>query len=239
VGGARGGINAPTVYNAGYQFLQFWDGREPTLEAQAKGPVANPIEMAAEWPVVVEKLRKDTALAAEFAAAGYTDGITQDTVVSAIAEFERTLITPNSRFDKHLMGQAGALSADEMQGYELFKEYQCANCHVGKILGGQSFELMGRAKDYFTARGDIEESDLGRFNVTKQEKDRHRFKVPTLRNIAVTYPYLHEGSTNDLAKVVEIMAEYQSATSLSAEKTAQIVGFLKTLTGEYQGKLLQ
>ncbi len=239
VGGARGDINAPTVYNAAYQFLQFWDGREPNLEEQAKGPVANPVEMAATWPDVIEKLKKDAALVAEFAAAGYTDSITQDNVVSAIADFERTLITPNSRFDKYLTGQIDAISAEEKQGYELFKEHECANCHVGKILGGQSFELMGRAKNYFADRGNATKPDMGRFNVTELEKDRYRFKVPTLRNITVTFPYLHEGSTTDLAKIVNIMAEYQSGVKLAPEKTALIVGFLKTLTGEYQGKLLQ
>ncbi len=238
VGGARGNINSPTVYNSGFQFVQFWDGRAPTLEEQAKGPVANPVEMAAEWPVVIETLKEDGELLKEFEAL-YPEGITQENVVDAIATFERSLITPNSAFDKYLRGDSNALTEEEKQGYALFKSSGCQTCHVGKILGGQSFEKMGREADYFANRGGVQEPDYGRFNVTKEEADRHRFKVPTLRNIAVTAPYFHDGSTGDLAEVVEKMAYYEMGLRLSDREVEQIVRFLHTLTGEYQGRLLQ
>jgi len=238
VGGAEGGINSPTVYNSGYQFLQFWDGRAADLQEQAAGPVTNPIEMAAEWETVLSKLSADKEFSRAFLAA-YPEGITQETVTHAIAEFERTLITPNSAFDRYLTGEADALTAEQKQGYELFGEYGCTNCHVGSALGGQSFEKMGLEGDYIGDRGDPTEADRGRFSVTGDEADRGKFKVPTLRNIAQTYPYLHDGSTSDLAEVVRIMGQYQLGREIPDREAALVADFLGTLTGEYQGQVLQ
>lgn len=236
VGDAKGGINAPTVYNALFNFTQFWDGRAANLEEQADGPPNNPIEMASSWPEIISKFEQDPAFTQEFQAI-YPDGYKRDNFLDAIATFERTLITPG-RLDKYLEGDANALTADERKGYELFKQHDCATCHVGKILGGQSFELMGRKADYFKDRGNITEADYGRYSVTKKEEDKFKLKVPTLRNIALTFPYLHDATTDDLSKVIEVMAKYQVGTTLSKSDTDFIAKFLHALTGEYAGKQL-
>jgi len=238
IGGAVGPINAPTVYNSGFLFKQFWDGRAENLVEQAAGPVHNPIEMGASWAVVVPKLEADAEFAAAFTAV-YPGGVSGDAITDAIAEFERSLITPHSRFDQFLMGKLDALTPDERKGRDLFRDRGCATCHVGKMLGGQSFELMGRSADYFADRGDVTEVDQGRFNVTKRENDRHKFKVPTLRNIAVTYPYFHDGSKETLADAVEAMGTYQTDRPLREDEINQIVQFLRTLTGAYNGAVLQ
>lgn len=239
VGGAVGPINAPTVYNALFNFVQFWDGRAGSLEEQADGPVNNPIEMASNWEEVKSKLIQDEELTKEFTEV-YPEGYGKESITNAIAEFERTLITPNSRFDQFLLGKSDALTSEEKEGYALFKKYRCATCHVGKAMGGQSFEKMGLKADYFKDRGgEITEADLGRYNVTKAEEDKHKFKVPLLRNIALTAPYLHDGSTDDLQKVVNIMLKYQVGLQIPKTEEEKIVKFLHTLTGEYKGKLLQ
>ncbi|MCL5098428.1 MAG: cytochrome-c peroxidase, partial [Candidatus Omnitrophica bacterium] len=182
----KGGINAPTTFNAAFQFKQFWDGRALTLEAQAGGPPNNPIEMDSNWKQIIGKLEADPAFAQEFKAA-YPEGFTDKTITDAIAAFERTLLTPNSRFDKYLAGDANALSDDEVRGYARFKDTGCATCHSGVLLGGGSFEIMGRHGDYFKDRGGpVTDADKGRISVSKDGKDLHKFKVPTLRNVAKT-----------------------------------------------------
>jgi cytochrome c peroxidase len=238
IGGQVGNINSPTTFNSGYQFKQFWDGRAKDLEEQADGPVNNPVEMGTSWPAVIGKLAKDVELSAAFKKV-YPDGFTPANIQNAIAEFERSLITPDSPFDLYLTGKEDAISAGARKGYALFKEHGCAMCHVGKILGGQSFEMMGRKQDYFKRRGNIQKSDWGRYNVTSLEKDRYYLKVPTLRNIAQTAPYFHDGSTSDLAAVVETMAECELDTSLSQDERDRIVEFLRTLTGQFRGKPVQ
>ena len=232
-----GGVNAPTVYNAVYNFVQFWDGRAATLAAQAAGPPLNPVEMASpSFESIVEKLNADKAFVKSFKAV-YPEGISEATITDAIEHFERTLITPNSRFDKWLRGDDAAITADEFEGYELFKKYDCATCHAGKNLGGLSYELMGLRKHYFEARGlEMTEEDNGRYKETKQERDRHRFKVPGLRNVEHTWPYYHDGTRETLEDAVRDMGTYQSGVELTDEETAKITAFLKTLTGEYQGK---
>lgn len=238
VRGQKGGINAPTTFNAAFQFVQFWDGRAPTLEAQAGGPPNNPVEMDSNWKQIIGKLDADAAFAQEFKAA-YPDGFTDKTITDAIATFERTLLTPNSRFDKYLAGDTKALSADEVRGHVLFKEIGCATCHSGVLLGGSSFELMGRHADYFKDRGGaVTDADKGRISASKESKDLHKFKVPTLRNVAKTFPYFHDGSTSDLNEAVRVMAKYQAGKSLSELDLASLVAFLQSLTGEYQGKPL-
>jgi cytochrome c peroxidase len=234
-----GGINAPTTFNAALGFVQFWDGRAPTLEAQAGGPPMNPVEMGSSgWPEIVEKLNEDKAFRKEFEAV-YPEGFSDKTITGAIAEFERTLVTPNSRFDKYLKGDAATLAADEMHGYDVFVKKGCATCHVGELLGGKSYEVMGRHGTYFTARaGQLTDADNGRFNQTKDEKDRHAFKVPTLRNVARTFPYFHDGSKKTLREAVDAMAVYQLGEPLSEKDAQDIVAFLETLTGEYKGKSL-
>jgi len=239
VDGAKGPINAPTVYNAAFNIHQFWDGRAVDLQAQAGGPPMNSLEMAStSWQQIIDKLAQDESLSGEFAAL-YQDGITAQNITDAIAEFEKTLVTPNSRFDLFLKGDAKALSAVEQEGYALFKETKCATCHVGEAMGGKSFELMGVKGDYFADRGKPTEVDNGRYNVTKDARDMHRFKVPTLRNVALTAPYFHDASAKTLEEAVDKMARYQVGVELSKEEIGKIVAFLHTLNGQYQGKTLQ
>jgi len=237
IAGRTGDINSPTVFNSSLQFHQFWDGRAANLEAQANGPVNNPIEMGANWPMVVAKLEKDAAFAKEFGAV-YPDGIRSENIVNAIAEFERSLVTPNSPFDRYLRGERDAISPEAAEGHRLFKDVGCAMCHVGSALGGRSFERMGLAQDYFAMRGNPGKADNGRFNVTGRDEDLHFFKVPTLRNVAVTYPYFHDGSVNELRNAVEIMGRVQRDRQLSDFEIDRIVAFLRSLTGEYRGKPL-
>jgi cytochrome c peroxidase len=239
VDGQLGGVNAPTVYNAVYNFVQFWDGRAKTLADQAAGPPLNPIEMAStSFDEIIAKLEKDRKFAADFKKV-YPDGLTEANITDAIEEFERTLITPDSRFDKWLSGDDAALTADELAGYQLFKEYDCATCHVGPNLGGQSYELMGLRRHYFADRGlELTVEDNGRFKETQLERDRHRFKVPGLRNVEHTWPYYHDGTRLTLEDAVRDMGIYQSDVDMTDKEVDQVTAFLKTLTGEYQGQLL-
>lgn len=235
-----GGVNAPTTYNAVYNFVQFWDGRAKTLAEQAAGPPLNPIEMAStSFDEIIAKLAKEKQYVEAFDSI-YADGITEANITNAIEEFERTLITPNSKFDKWLLGDKEALNADEVHGYELFKTNSCATCHVGANLGGESYELMGLRHHYFDARGmELTDEDNGRFKQTKDERDRHRFKVPGLRNIELTWPYYHDGTRATMEEAVRDMALYQCDVELKDSEVAAIVAFMRTLTGEYQGKLLK
>lgn len=232
-----GGVNAPTVFNAVYNFVQFWDGRAATLAAQAAGPPLNPVEMASSsFDEIIAKLQADKAFAKKFNAV-YPDGMTEANLTDAIEHFERTLITPGSRFDKWLMGDDSALTADELEGYELFKKYDCATCHAGKNLGGLSYELMGLRRHYFAERGlELTEEDNGRYKETKNERDRHRFKVPGLRNVEHTWPYYHDGTRHTLEEAVLDMGKYQSGVDLTQAEVDKITAYLKTLTGEYKGK---
>ena len=234
-----GGVNAPTVYNAVYNFVQFWDGRAKTLAEQAAGPPLNPVEMASEsFDEIIAKLQQDENYVKLFAEL-YPEGITEATITNAIEEFERTLVTPNSQFDKWLLGDDNALTAQELRGYELFKEYSCATCHTGVNLGGESYELMGLRRHYFEERGlELTEEDNGRYKQTQDERDRHRFKVPGLRNVELTWPYYHDGSRLTMDDAVRDMALYQCDVELAEGEVQDIVAFLRTLTGEYKGEKL-
>ena len=229
--GREGAINAPTVFNAGFNFKQFWDGRAKTLEAQIDGPIQSPVEMGNLWPEVVAKLYRDGDYAAQFGAI-YGDGITRKNIKNAIAEFMRSLITPNGRFDRWLKGDDDALSEHEKRGYALFKDYGCVSCHQGANVGGNMFQVFGVLNDYFKKRGDITEADLGLYNVTGNEEDRHSFKVPSLRMAAFTAPYLHDGNAETLRDAVDAMFEFQLGREAPDEDKDAIVAFIKTLAGE-------
>lgn len=231
INSSSGPINAPTVLNSGLLFVQFWDGRAADLEAQARGPVTNPLEMGSDFTRVVANLTAEPTYVTEFAAV-YPDGITEANIVNAIAEYERSLVTPG-RFDRFLNGETEALTADERRGYELFQEVGCTSCHRGPAVGGTMYQRMGLVRDYFAERGTpATDADNGRFNVTHAEEDRHRFKVPTLRNVALTPPYLHDGSQATLPDVVRVMGRYQLGRELEDEQVRLIVAFLESLTGE-------
>ena len=235
IDGQTAAVNAPTVFNSGFNFRQFWDGRAESLEDQIDGPLNHPGEMSSSWPEVIGKLKNDAGYVSTFAAI-YPEGIQARNIKDAIATFERALITPNSRFDKYLRGERGALTADELGGYRLFRSYGCIACHQGVNVGGNMFERMGVMDDYFNDRGNITPADLGRFNVTRNEEDKHMFKVPGLRNVALTAPYFHDGSAVTLEQAVTIMGKYQLGVAIPSGDVALIVAFLKTLTGEFTGK---
>lgn len=234
--GHQGPINSPTVYNAVYNLAQFWDGRAEDLQAQAEGPVANPMEMGEHWDNVVRKLKQVSQYNDAFARLYPESGLTKASVTDAIAVFEKSLITPNSRFDQYLKGDTEILSQEEKAGYALFKTSHCTSCHFGPVLGGMSYEKMGRSKDYFKLRGGkLTKADYGRYNVTNNESERFFFKVPVLRNIELTFPYFHDGSVNELTEAVRIMGLVQLGIHFKEDEIQKITAFLKTLTGEYHG----
>ena len=238
IGGAQSDVNAPTVFNSGFNFRQFWDGRAATLEDQIDGPLTHPKEMGSTWPAVVGKLRNDPQYVTAFRAL-YPDGIQRDNIKDVIATFERSLVTSNSRFDQFLRGDGQVLTDRERAGYQRFKAYGCASCHQGANVGGNMYQKFGVVADYFADRGNITKADLGRFNVTGLERDRYRFRVPSLRNVGVTPPYLHDGTAATLQDAVNVMAKYQLGRSLPVEDRDLIVEFLFTLTGEYEGEPLR
>ncbi|WP_137820633.1 cytochrome-c peroxidase [Pseudomonas sp. 2FG] len=229
------GVNAPTVLNAALNFKQFWNGRADSLEAQVNAVIQNPVEMGSEWEDVVAKVSRDAKYQTAFAAA-YPDGVTQANIQNAIATFERTLITPNSRFDQYLGGDSNAISAAEKAGYARFKQYGCVACHQGVNVGGNMFQKFGVMGDYFETRGNPTEADLGLYLVTQEESDKHVFKVPSLRNVALTAPYFHDATAKTLEDAVDVMFKYQLGRVASKEDKVSIITFLHTLTGELEGK---
>jgi cytochrome c peroxidase len=162
----------------------------------------------------------------------YPEGISAEAVRVSIATYERSLMTPNCRFDRYLRGDALAMTDPEKRGYELFKERGCVRCHQGVNVGGNMFSKFGVLGDYFKDRGDITKADFGRWNVTGKEDDRFVFKVPSLRNLTLTAPYFHDGSASTLEDAVSVMARYQLGNDLPKEEVRLIVAFLKTLTPE-------
>ncbi len=239
--GQLGGVNAPTSFNACFNFVQFWDGRAATLAEQAGGPPLNPVEMgSASFDEIAARLSADADFTARFKAV-YPEGLNEQTITDAIAEYEKTLVTPNSPFDRYLKGDKQALTAEQVEGYALFKEYNCATCHTGVNMGGLSYELMGKRADYFkdreiNAKSGLTDADNGRWAQTKVERDRYRFKTPTLRNVALTWPYYHDGSVPTLDKAIDMMARYQVGREMPADDVQKVQSFLQALTGELKGK---
>lgn len=230
-------LNTPTVFNATLNFKQFWNARVDTLEAQIEQVVISPVEMGNTWQNVVTTLAAVPEYQHAFTQA-YADGVTASNVQSALATYERSLLTPNSRFDRYLLGNTDILSYDEKQGYLRFKEYGCIACHQGVNIGGNMYQKFGVMGDYFKDRGNPVEADLGRYLLTQDEEDRHVFKVPSLRNVAVTAPYFHDASAKTLEEAVAVMFKYQLGRIPTSEDKTLIVQFLKTLTGEWAGKPL-
>jgi cytochrome c peroxidase len=223
----QGPINAPTVLNSSMNIAQFWDGRAKDLQAQAGGPIANPGEMGYTHELAVAELQTIPGYTEEFKKVFGTDKIDIDKVTKAIAAFEETLVTPNSRFDKWLAGDDNAITKDEVEGYELFKSSGCTACHNGSAVGGSSYQKMGVVEPYKT-----DNPAEGRKGVTGKDADRFSFKVPTLRNAALTYPYFHDGEAQTLSQAVDTMGKIQLGKAFSPEQNAKIVAFLKTLTGD-------
>ncbi len=219
--GKTGTLNAPTVLNAVFNFRQFWDGRAKDLKEQAKGPIVNPVEMGNTLDNLVATLKK-SPYRRRFEAI-YADGVTADNVADAIAEYEKSLVTP-SPFDRYLEGDVDALTPKQKEGLRLFRTKGCIVCHHGVNLGGTMYSRFGVIRSTHSA-------DLGRYDVTKNPEDMYAFKVPTLRNVALTAPYFHDGRTQSLEEAVMIMANVQLGRAMSKEEIGSIVAFLKSLTG--------
>jgi cytochrome c peroxidase len=233
--GQKGNRNSPTVYHAAGHIAQFWDGRAPTVEEQAKGPVLNPVEMGMASAADVEKtLRAIPGYVAAFRRAfpGSAEPVTFDNAAIAIGAFERKLVTP-SRWDRFLAGDNSALNSEEFAGHHEFMHGGCATCHNGPYVGGRMFQKLGAERPWPRS------GDLGRFSVTKQESDRMVFKVPSLRNVAQTGPYFHDGQVAQLADAVRLMGEHQLNTRLSDAQVNRIVAWLQTLTGELPRAYIQ
>lgn len=223
----QGPINAPTVLNSSMSLAQFWDGRAKDLKEQAGGPIANPGEMGSTHKLAIEVIQSIPQYHGYFEKAFGSKEINIDKVTEAIAAFEDTLVTPNSRFDKWLQGDKTAINQQELEGYELFKNIGCVSCHSGAAVGGAMYQKFGVHTPYKTA-SKIE----GRKAVTGKDEDLNVFKVPTLRNIELTYPYFHDGAVTSLEDAVRTMGKVQLNKDLNEKDVDSIVAFLKTLTGD-------
>lgn len=222
---AQGDINTPSVLNAQYHFVQFWDGRAKTLKDQVSGPISNPKEMASSMPKAVAFLKSKPDYVSSFKRL-YANGITEASVADAISEFEKALTTPNSRYDRYLSGDHTALSAKEIRGKNLFYRAGCIACHNGIAIGGNMYQKIGVFAPYYT-----DKNQLGRYNVTQREQDRYVFKVPSLRNIALTAPYMHDGKASTLRQAIILMGTHQLGIVFKEPDIDEIEAFLKTLTG--------
>ncbi len=242
VHGVTGGRNAPTVYNAAFLSAQFWDGRAATLEEQAKGPVVNPVEMGMpDLESALARVRAIPGYQEYFERAfGGEDPITVDNAAKAVAVYERTLITPNSPYDRYVKGDKTALTAQQVRGMEAFDTVGCTSCHSGPVFAGPALPV---GQGYFMKFPTFADNDYvsqykltedsGRFEVTKSEADKHLWRVPTLRNLVYTAPYFHNGAVKTLDEAVRVMAKTQLNKDLNDDEAADIVAFLEALTGEF------
>ncbi|MDD3434106.1 MAG: cytochrome c peroxidase [Tepidiphilus sp.] len=222
-----GPVNAPTVFNSSLNIAQFWDGRAANLQEQAAGPIQNPIEMGMPHTLAVAVLQSIPGYVDEFKKVYGTDQIAIEQVTDAIAEFEKTLVTPNARFDKWLKGDDKAITAEEREGFRIFYDSGCIACHNGPNLGGNSFQKLGVVEPYKSTS-----PAEGRAAVTKKDEDRWYFKVPTLRNVELTYPYFHDGEAATLEEAVTLMGRLQLGRTFTDDELKKVVAFLHTLTGE-------
>ena len=227
--------NTPTIFNVGLNAFFNWDGVTDSLEAHAEIVLLSPMLMNTTWSEILAKLQGNADYVTSFDIA-YAGGLSQANVVNALVSFERSLLTPNSRFDRYLQGEERALTAPEQQGYRLFKSYGCVACHQGVNIGGNMYQKFGVFADPNSAERPTAVIDLGRYNITQVPRDREVFRVPSLRNVALTAPYFHDGRARTLEDAVETMARVQLGRTLMPEEVGVIVQFLHTLTGEYHGQ---
>jgi cytochrome c peroxidase len=246
VKGQLGGRNSPTVLNAAFMSVQFWDGRATSLEDQAKGPLTNPIEMSMpSHDMVIERISKLPGYVEQFKKVFGTDKITIDHVAKAIATYERTLITPKSQVDQYVAGNKRALSSSAIRGLKLVESVGCLSCHSGPNYAGpamslgtgfyQKFPLIPNAE--YEAKYGFSK-DLGRYEVTKSDSDKNLFRVPTWRNIALTAPYFHNGKVETLDEAVKVMAKTQLNRDLKDQEVKDIVAFLNGLTGKRKAETM-
>jgi cytochrome c peroxidase len=237
IDGASTDVNTPTVFNARFNYRLNWNGKFTDLSTHLDALMSNPKVMGVRWPEAVRSLQQVPEYARSFDRI-YPDGVTPTNIKDALVAYELSLNTPNSRFDRFLQGDKQALNTAEKEGYRLFKANGCVSCHQGVNVGGNMFQPFGIIGDYLADRGQTTTADLGRFNVTQNAADRHVFRVPSLRNVAVTAPYFHDGSAKTLEEAVGKMTKYQLGRTLPTKQIESIVQFLRTLTGEYRGKPL-
>lgn len=233
VEGREGKVNTPTVFNAKFNIAQFWDGRAVSLEQQVDGPLHNPDEMDTDWSQVIAKLHADSDYVALFREA-FGERPSEAAVKSALADYQRSLVTVDAPFDRYLRGDDEALTPLQREGYRLFKAYGCISCHQGVNVGGNMYATMGAMGDYFADQGSIAPQDYGRHNVTGRETDRFVFKVPGLRLAAATAPYFHDGSAATLKEAIGIMGEYQLGRTIPEGDIARLAAFIESLQGEYR-----
>lgn len=227
INNAQGERNSPTVLNATFNFRQFWDGRASTLAEQMVGPIHNPVEMGSSFDEIIEKLSQDEYFKSSFSRLS-DEGITTKNIIKAITTYEESLITPNSPIDRYLLGDKDALTAQQVRGLGLFTDYGCATCHQGRNIGGNIYQKLGRVSDI----PNILTLDKGKFLLTNEAIDEYIFKVPTLRNIAETAPYFHNGSIQSLPEAVRIMAASQLGRDLTDNEVEDIVAVLQAFSAE-------
>ncbi len=225
-------INTPTIFNVRYNFRQNWDGSDESLEQQLKQILSKHPPFNSDIESLLKKFRADDNISSQFSTI-YRSGLTRETLVDSMVEFEKSLVTPNSRFDRFLNGDKSALTKDERSGYHLFKSLGCVSCHQGVNVGGNLYQKFGVFYNYIAERGNPTQADLGRFNSTGRTMDKYVFKVPSLRNVAVTSPYLHDGSASTLEEAIFVVGKTQLGRNLESEEIILLKAFLLTLTGEY------
>lgn len=232
INNALGGRNSPTVYNSGLNFRQLWDGRARDLFTQVGGALTNAKVMGSTWDEVIKKLSKNEAYQESFSRIYGTD-VTEEAIRDAVAEFEKSLITVDSPFDRYLYGDENAISEREKRGYKLFVSYGCSSCHQGRNVGGNMFQRFGVLKDIRLRKGG-NEGDLGRFKVTSDEEDKYVFRVPSLRLVVITPPYFHDGSVETLEGAVDVMIEFQLGRKVPEKDRDDIIAFLRSLVGKHK-----
>ena len=237
-----GQINTGTIFNLAFNFRFNWNGKFVTLLNHINGPVTSKNVMGMSWPELLERVERSEEYQRRFKQV-YADGVTTENIQHAVTEYQRSLVTPNAPFDRYLRGESGALNANELEGLTLFNSLGCVSCHQGINIGGNLFAKIGVMGDYFAdremeGRGAIVDADYGRYQVTQKEEHRFVFRVPSLRNVACTGPYFHDGTFEELSEAVKAMGRYQLGRTLEAEQIASLVMFLRSLTGEHKGQPL-
>jgi cytochrome c peroxidase len=230
--------NSTSLFNVRYFYKIKWNGEFESIEAHLDALIKTPKIMGSSWSEIAARLGGDAEWVSHFRQV-FPDGLTENNVRKALLEYERSLVTPNAPFDRFLRGDVDALAPEGRHGYELFKDYGCISCHQGMAVGANMLERVGVMRDYFQvfgrASGPERDADLGRYSVTHREEDRHVFRVPSLRNVAATGPYFHNGLVPTLDEAVRLMGEYQLDRELSESDIHDIVAFLQSLSGEYRG----
>lgn len=221
INNSKGERNSPTVLNSSFSFRQFWDGRASTLSDQISGPVHNPVELGSSWAEIIAKLKNDSYFNESFRALDPM-GVTVENIVKAITTFEESLITPNAPIDRFLLGDKTALNEQQQRGLNLFMNHGCTTCHQGTNIGGNMYQKLGRVSEI----PELLDEDLGRYHVTRKEQDKYVFKVPSLRNVAQTAPYFHNGAVDTLPQAVRIMGKSQLGRELPEDEIDDIVALL-------------